>query len=171
MEKDEERAEKWAKEQGRRLASRQKRERLHHIHQQAEVYQINTLQITSKRKNTNLEREIDLQYAKTQAKHAQHTTALQQLQEEREREGRRRYREELGKQVRSRKREDSGVMSPAEAEMNREGLQAARLGLPALWMGPGSPFAVPSAGREYPFRGFSQTPSPAKHSSMHYLPL
>ena len=171
MEKDEERAEKWAKEQGKRLASRHKRERLHHLHQQAEVYQINTLQVTSKRKSTNLQRESDLQYAKSLAKQAQNTSVLQQLQEEREREGRRRYREELGKQVRSRKREDSGVMSPTEADMNREGLQAGRLGLPALWMRPGSPFAAPSAGREYHFRGFSQTPSPAKHSSMHYLPL
>lgn len=167
MEKDEERAEKWAKEQGKRLASRQRRERLHYIHQQAEACQINTLQIATKRQNANLQRESDLQYAKTQAKQAQHTSVLQQLQEEREREGRRRYREELGKQVQGRKRENSGDMSLAEEGMNREGLQAARLGLPALWMGPGSPFALPSARREYPFPGFSQTPSPTKH----YLPL
>lgn len=166
LEKEEEKAEEWAREQGRRLASRHKRERFQHINQQTEVHKILNLQIKSKRQNSLLQRQSDLQYVQSQALHDQHTVALQKLQQDRERQSRRKYAEDLNRQVRSRKKEDNGAMSVVEAELNREGIQAARLGLPALYWRPDSPSHFPCV-QDY---GFSHTPSPTKHS-LHYSPL
>lgn len=169
LEREEEKAGQWARAQGRKLASRHKRERLQHNHHQTEVHQILNLQLKSKRQNSLLQRQSDLQYAQSQALHNQHTAALEKQQQDRERESRRKYVEDLTRQVRSRKTEDSGEMSTVEVEMNREGIQAARLGLPALYWRPESPSYSPY-GQEQRLRGFSHTPSPAKHS-LHHLPL
>lgn len=164
--KDEEKAEEWRKELEKRREVQRHRERLMRLKQQSEVQEVLNMQIHSKRQSHLSEQQADHLFASSQAQHAQYLSDLEQAKARRDRMTARKHKEELLVQIQEqqRRRKWEGGMSEVELGINREEIQAANLGLPALWW--------PSSSHKTRFPGSSFTPSPTKHSpsSMFFSP-